>query len=145
MNQLSIRKNNLQTKKKKKGFTLVELIIVIAIIAILAMIAIPKLGSIKGDANNKADIATAKSIATLVSKEIANDTISNNITDYTIISSIPAKLSGGTAINIESQLDGKTKSTAGNSFYIKITDGNVTVYDGNATSATALFPQTSTK
>ena len=47
MNNLSIRKMNELSKKKKKGFTLVELIIVIAIIAILAAIAIPKFGANK--------------------------------------------------------------------------------------------------
>lgn len=142
MNGLSIRKMNEITKRKKKGFTLIELIIVIAIIAILAAIAIPKFGSIKEDANKKTDIATAKSIATLVSKEIASDTILDTISDKTAISSIPAKKEKADAINIEKQLDGKTKATSGNDFYITIEKGNVKVYDGNATSD-ALFPQSS--
>ena len=64
---------NIQAKlKKKKGFTLIELIIVIAILGILALIAIPKFGSAQKDAKIKADIATAKTIAdttaTLVAK-----------------------------------------------------------------------------
>lgn len=75
MNQLSIRKNNVQTKKKKKGFTLVELIIVIAIIAILAAIALPKFGQIRENSNVSADIATAKTIQTAVVAGVANGTI----------------------------------------------------------------------
>lgn len=48
--------------KRKKGFTLIELIIVIAIIAILAAIAIPNFLAIQRKARIKADIATAKNI-----------------------------------------------------------------------------------
>lgn len=48
--------------KQKKGFTLIELIIVIAIIAILAAIAIPNFLAIQRKARINADIATAKTI-----------------------------------------------------------------------------------
>ncbi|MHC9332823.1 prepilin-type N-terminal cleavage/methylation domain-containing protein, partial [Clostridium perfringens] len=54
--------NTKKQTKKKQGFTLIELIIVIAIIAILAAIAIPKLLSIQRKARVKADIASAKTI-----------------------------------------------------------------------------------
>lgn len=50
-------------RKKKKGFTLIELIIVIAIIAILAAVAIPKFGSVRRSAEDKAMLANAKTIA----------------------------------------------------------------------------------
>ncbi|MDU2266297.1 prepilin-type N-terminal cleavage/methylation domain-containing protein [Clostridium celatum] len=62
--------------KKKKGFTLIELIIVIAIIAILSAIAIPQFGKIRHNANVKTDIANAKTIYTAVSTLIAEDKIS---------------------------------------------------------------------
>ncbi len=76
MNNLSIRKMNEVSKRKKKGFTLVELIIVIAIIAILAAIAIPKFGAIRTSANQKADLANAKNIQTVVATNVANETSS---------------------------------------------------------------------
>lgn len=39
-------------KKRKKGFTLIELMIVLAVIAILAIVLVPKIGSTKKEARN---------------------------------------------------------------------------------------------
>ena len=69
--------------RKKKGFTLIELIIVIAIIAILAAIAIPNFLSIQRKARVKADIASAKTIYDATSALIAEGKIvptSNGVT-----------------------------------------------------------------
>jgi prepilin-type N-terminal cleavage/methylation domain-containing protein len=49
-------------KKSKRGFTLVELIIVIAILAIVAAIAIPTASNIIGSANVAADNSNAQAI-----------------------------------------------------------------------------------
>lgn len=69
--------------KKKKGFTLVELVIVIAVIAILSAILIPTFGSIMSDAKEtsaKADLKSA--ITTYLAENSASDTadidLSNN-------------------------------------------------------------------
>ena len=72
MNQLLKRKTNEFSVKKKKGFTLIELIIVIAIIAVLAAIAIPKFGAVKKDANLRADQSNAKIIATAIASAISD-------------------------------------------------------------------------
>ena len=70
--------------RKKKGFTLIELIIVIAIIAILAAVAIPKFTSISKDAKIKSDIANAKTISNAVSALIADGKINIPAKDLNI-------------------------------------------------------------
>jgi type IV pilus assembly protein PilA len=58
-------------KKKRGGFTLIEIIVVISIISILAFIAIPKFGNIQENAKQKADVATAKNIAMAINTELS--------------------------------------------------------------------------
>lgn len=57
--------NNIQKqnqKKKRKGFTLIELIIVLAVMAIIAAIAIPNFAAVTTNAKKKADIQSCETI-----------------------------------------------------------------------------------
>lgn len=49
--------------KTSKGFTLVELIIVLAVLGIIAAIVVPRFAKAQNDTKKKADIATAKGLA----------------------------------------------------------------------------------
>ncbi|WP_286674786.1 MULTISPECIES: prepilin-type N-terminal cleavage/methylation domain-containing protein [unclassified Clostridium] len=124
MNTLSIKSmSNQISKKKKKGFTLVELIIVIAIIAILAAIAIPKMGTVKGNANIKADIANAKNIHTAAAGALVDDKITVDKTKDTVVSA--------TDDRIKSRLDAysTSKVNPGKDFTAVIdTSGNIKIY-----------------
>lgn len=55
--------------KNKKGFTLVELVIVIAVVAILAAVMIPTFASIVKRANISSDIQTARNMGTILAAE----------------------------------------------------------------------------
>lgn len=71
--------NRKQFIRKKKGFTLIELIIVIAIISIIASIAVPNYMSYKEDAKVKADQISAQNIAVAVKVELSKGETAANI------------------------------------------------------------------
>lgn len=56
--------NFMRKKMNKKGFTLIELVVVIAILGILALVAIPRFTGMRADANESAVISNLRNIQT---------------------------------------------------------------------------------
>ena len=73
-------------KKNRKGFTIVELVIVIAVIGILATVLVPTFGNVISDAKEKSALQEAKNIYTnYVAEHVAD---SNYSTDANVFVSI---------------------------------------------------------
>lgn len=123
-------KNMFNKRNKKRGFTLIELIIVIAIIAILAAIAVPAFGNVSRKAKTNADLANARTIYSLVSAEIAEDTISLPSTDTVYgLSNV-----GGADIATSLGSAPAVKSETGKVFVVKLgKDGEIVVGIGTET------------
>ncbi|HBL05359.1 MAG TPA: type II secretion system protein [Clostridium sp.] len=61
--------------KKKKGFTLIELIIVLAVMAIIALIAIPNFAAVRNNSKNKADLQSCETIKRTVLMLVSDETV----------------------------------------------------------------------
>ena len=106
--------------KKRKGFTLIEMVIVITIIGILSSIAVTKYSSIQENAKKNADYATAANLATAAMISI-NDG-KNSKTDIQ---------PDGLVKNEYIQYEPKSKSLKGKPFVVEAVGDSVTVKVGN--------------
>jgi type IV pilus assembly protein PilA len=74
----------MKINKKKKGFTLIELIVVIAILGILAAIMVPRFSGFQANANKKAITGNLKTLDTACATYAASHDVAE--TDATVTS-----------------------------------------------------------
>ena len=132
-------------KSNKKGFTLVELIVVIAIMAILAAVLVPTVTSKIRDANESAANSSASAVANNVQSEIISikSGLASNDNKYVVADASGAvtikegysNKEGNATIALESHGGGAyikiTATVSGQpaTYYVATADGKVTTTD----------------
>ena len=118
-------------KRKDEGFTLIELMIVIAVIGILAIVIVPKVGTIK---------AQAKSVGIDTNMRIVEGYIQSRITNW-VDSGIPAGVVG---TNIHDQFSGIAANDSSNAIKNPFTGVIAIPNNSDTPSAGPLFVLTTT-
>lgn len=129
---------------KKKGFTLIELIIVLAVMAIIALIAIPNFLAVKEQSKIKTDKESCTTMARTTKTYLSSDTITLGATPTTStikittggVALVAADVTGSIPLADAQKLSDAFKGTAKpqekgkNAYKITITvagDGEITV------------------
>jgi len=115
-------------KNNKKGFTLVELVIVVAVMAVLVAVAIPTVGSIVNsaeDATYKSNCRTIESMLKLYQAEQANESDNNIDGTMTVVTLEPD--------DVEDALDAAALGIDNGTFSYNTTTGEVAKEGGDIT------------
>lgn len=122
--------SKIRALKEKKGFTLVELIVVLVILAILAALLVPALTGYIDRANNEKIIAETRQ-AVMAAQTIASEEYANNVKDLSAGTSVNSNGSSVTYTSAIAAL-GEVKGTISD---VVVTGGKVTklVYSNTKT------------
>ena len=126
-------------KKSKKGFTLIELVVVIAILGILAAILIPVIGGFISRANRAADLANARNLFNSAAIYIATE----NLTAAPSATTLAAAISPG-MINLPATGWSVSYSTTGGLSVASATFGTATYNANGSVSYSSTTPAATT-
>lgn len=129
--------------KKKKGFTLIELIIVLAVMAIIALIAIPNFTAVRDNSKVKADVQSIETVKRTILMLTSDETIKGNDIITVTFNSTTGKIAAAT-ITGTTMIGGDTNNKAGAEKVIKEALGEVTKPQGNKIVTTANSTKTDT-
>lgn len=145
-------------KKTNKGFSMVELIIVIAIMAILAGALAPTLIKYIARSRISADISTGDSIASTIQTAMTNEAIDDATSDFNVAQYGTADMAAGTSLGDEltktlgqaasvkqkakKSADGTVKGASNfdGNFYVTLSAGQVEVYAGGTSDDHMVYP-----
>lgn len=105
-------------RKKKKGFTLIELIIVLAIIAIIAAIAIPNFTKVRADSKVKADTQSAETIRRITLTLVTDEKVLPGDT-FTVTAGTAGTAGAASTASTATEPNSKKISTSDLSEYFK--------------------------
>lgn len=133
--------NYIFKQMNKKGFSLIELIVVIAILAIIAAVAIPRFAAIQAKSEVKADAATAAEIVNSARIYFSDEGVAPaNITALTTATYLPATQCQSNAIATDVAGGFVLGGTGATNFTVTWTPANGSTADGTAQTVTENVP-----
>lgn len=109
-----------RTKKNNKGFSLVELIVVVLIMAIIAVALAPQVMKWVNESRKSADASTYDSVVAAAQDALADETVWNKVTAQTSDITIEITDSGCTVNGPEAFQNKVTEQLGGNTASIKL-------------------------
>ena len=130
-------------KKKRKGFTLIELVVVISIILIFAGFLIPKFAGYQTRAKDTKAINTAKQIQSAALSSYSEmdgkfeaSAVSDSVSALTGAEGVSVTVEGGKSVKVSFTSDTSTYTVK-----IEDTSGTFTVYKGGTEVSDQIYPK----